>query len=307
MIIVIGGPTAVGKSELACITAKKINGEIISADSMMVYKYMDIGTDKPKYCMHEVKHYLIDLLDPGEYFDAKMFEIAALMCIERIKEKGKVPLVVGGSYLYIQALLYSIADTPEPDWNLRVKLYRIAEQKGSKYLYEKLRVIDPEYAEKIHPNDLRRIVRALEVFVQSGRKFSSYHNWSEPRIDFIGFCIMRSWENIVKRIEDRVRRQIEQGLVEEVKKLMNMGFERFLTSSQAIGYKELIPYIKGEKSLEECVKEIIKNTKEFARRQIRWFKKQNWIEINLDEMSMEEASNFIIEKYRALTEKAPAT
>ena len=300
-LLIIGGPTAVGKSEIACCVAEKLQGEIISADSMAVYKYMDIGTAKPLECMKRVKHHLVDIVEPSGYFDAKIFEEEAKRLIEEIQRRGKVPIVVGGTYLYVQALLYGIDETPKPDWKLREKLYALAQKKGNEFLYEKLKAVDPKYALKIHPNDLRRIVRALEVFLLSGRPFSSYHRWDKPKLRHVGILLMRSRESLFKRIEERLKDMVKNGLLEEIKKLLEMGYERFLTSGQAIGYKEFVPCAKGEKPVEECLKEAVKNTKEQAKRQIRWFKKQGWHEINLDEVSFEEACRRIVEVYKAYT------
>ncbi|WP_448587723.1 tRNA (adenosine(37)-N6)-dimethylallyltransferase MiaA [Thermocrinis sp.] len=296
--IILGGPTASGKSQLACALAQTIGGEIISVDSMAVYKHMDIGTAKEKDC--RAPQHLVDILEPGEYFDAKLFEKLAVKTVEEIKSRGKIPILCGGTYLYFQVLLYGLAETPDPDWNLREKLYSIAEKKGSEYLYKKLKAIDPAYAQKVHPKDTRRIVRALEVFLQTGRPFSSFHTWESPRFNFLGFYIKRSWESLSIRIEERVKRMIEGGLLEEVKKLLNMGLEDFLTSQQAIGYKELIAYLKGQESLEDAVKKIIKNTKEYAKRQIRWFRRQGWKELDMDCLSVQEGVRFI---YNTLNEK----
>ncbi len=293
-ILIIGGATATGKSDLACCVAKRLGGEIVSADSMAVYRGMSIGTAKPVDCMREVKHHLIDILEPGDYFDAKMFEEKALEAIEEIRKRSKLPMVVGGTYLYLQALIYGIEDTPPPNWSLRKRLYSVASEKGKEYLYRKLVVVDPKYASKIHPNDVRRIVRALEVFIETGRPFSSFHRWGRPKIEFEGFHVVRSWESLSRRIELRVRKMVEEGLLEEVRELIDMGFEKFLTSSQAIGYKELVPYLRGEKSLEECVEEIVKNTKAYAKRQIRWFRKQGWREIDLDRLTLEEACEEVV-------------
>ncbi len=298
--LIIGGPTAVGKSEIACEVAKRLGGEIISADSMAVYKHMDIGTAKPLECMKQVPHHLIDVVEPGGYFDAKIFEEKAGELIRDIKERGKVPIVAGGTYLYIQALIYGIDDTPKPDWNLRNKLYKIAEKRGREYLYKKLKVVDRAYAEKIHPNDLRRTVRALEVFINSGRPFSSFHSWGKPKIDFVGIYLKRNIKNLYKRIEERIMDMVRRGLLDEVKKLLEMGYENFLTSGQAIDYKEFIPCAKGERPLEECIREAVKNTKEQAKRQIRWFRKQNWEEIDLDLLTKEEAVRRIISIYNKL-------
>ncbi len=297
MLLVIGGPTAVGKSDLACLVAKKIGGEIISADSMTVYRGMDVGTAKPLECMKEVKHHLIDVVDPGDYFDAKIFEEMALRAVKEIESKGKVPVVVGGTYLYIQALLFGIEGTPKPDWKLRKKLYAVAKEKGSLHLYKKLKAVDPAYAEKIHPNDLRRIVRALEVFINTGRPFSSFHRWEKPRLPYKGYFLIRSWESLSKRIEDRLRSMLEEGLLDELRKLLKMGFKNFLTSPQAINYKEFVPYLEGKISFEEAFKEAVRNTKEYAKRQIRWFRRQGWREVDLDRLSMEEAADLIVRTF----------
>ena len=288
-LIVVGGATAVGKSSFATELALRVGGEIVSADSMSLYRGMDIGTAKPVREREMVRHHLIDLFEPGERVDAKIYEREAVLAIRDIRSRGRIPILTGGTYLYIQAVLYGIEDTPPPSWGLRKRLYRIAQSKGSQRLYHILRAVDPPYAGKVHPRDLRRVVRALEVFVESGRPFSTYHRWDSARFDYVGFYVKRSWESLSRRIEMRVREMIEKGLLEEVKKLLEMGFESFLTSSQAIGYKELVPCIRGKKSLEECVEETIKNTRSYAKRQIRWFRKQGWIEIDLDRLSLQEA------------------
>ena len=288
-LIVIGGPTAVGKSQIAAELALRIGGEVISADSMCLYRGMDIGTAKPLEEMKKVPHHLIDVFEPGERVDAKVYERLAMEKIEEISSRGKVPFLVGGSYLYIQAVLLGIEETPPPDWALRDRLYRIADEKGGDFLYGKLMAVDPDYAKKIHPHDLRRIVRALEVFLLTGKRFSEFHRWSEPRFRYTGFYLKRKWENLSERIEERVRKMVREGLLEEVRRLYEGGLEGFLTSSQAIGYKEIIPFLKGQKPLEECLEEVVKNTKEYAKRQIRWFRKQGWIEIDLDRLRGEQA------------------
>lgn len=306
MLIVIGGPTASGKSQVCCLLAQRIGGEIISADSMCVYKHMDIGTAKPIECMKKVPHHLVDVVEPGQVFDAKLFEELALKALQEIRTRGKVPLVCGGTYLYLQALLYGIEETPPPDWKLRARLYQIAEEKGSEYLYAKLKVIDPIYAEKISPRDTRRIVRALEVFVNSGRPFSSFHHWNKPRFDFSGFYLSWSWEALSKRIEERAQKMLQDGLVREIRLLLQMGFESFLTSPQAIGYKEFIPCVKGEKPIQECLKDTIKNTKEYAKRQIRWFRKQGWKEIKMDTLGIDGAVEEILNYVRRSTKAKDA-
>ncbi|MFN7065008.1 MAG: tRNA (adenosine(37)-N6)-dimethylallyltransferase MiaA [Aquificaceae bacterium] len=292
MLIVIGGATGSGKSEVCCLLAKRIGGEIINADSMCVYRGMDIGTAKPLECMGEVRHYLVDVVEVGEVFDAKLFEEMSIKAIEEIEKKGKMPILCGGTYLYVQVLLYGIGETPTPDWRLRERLYHIAQKRGSEYLYQKLRAVDPAYAQKISPKDTRRIVRALEVFINSGKSFSSFHGWGAPCMPFKGFYLVWSWESLTKRIEERAKKMLQGGLIEEIRELLQKGFEGFLTSPQAIGYKEFIPYLKSEKSLEKCLQEMIRNTKEYAKRQIRWFRRQGWTEIDVESLGI----NMAVEK-----------
>ncbi len=301
-LIVITGPTATGKTEIGIELAKKINGEIISADSMMVYKYMDIGTAKPtKEEMQGIPHYLIDVVEPPEDFSAKDFVEKADEKIKEILEKEKVPIIVGGTWLYIQALLYGLAKAPEGDWKIREKLYK----EDNISLYSRLKEIDPKYASKIHPNDKKRVIRALEVYLTTGKPFSKYleeHSFKEKRYDFIGFVLTRPREEIMERVEKRVENMIKKGLVEETKNLVEKGFENAITSKQAIGYKELIPYIKNEISLEEAKEEIIKNTKKFAKRQIRALKNkfkedENWKWIDVSQYTKEEVFDKIIKNY----------
>jgi len=151
--------------------------------------------------MIELRHHLVNVVDPGEYFDAKLFEKLAIEAIRDIKSKGKIPLLAGGTYLYIQALLYGIEETPEPNWKLRRRLYRIASTRGKEHLYRQLKVVDPSYAKKIHPNDLRRVVRALEVFIETAKPFSSFHRWDRPRFRFLGIHVIRNWNTLSRRID----------------------------------------------------------------------------------------------------------
>ncbi|NPA54055.1 MAG: tRNA (adenosine(37)-N6)-dimethylallyltransferase MiaA [Aquificae bacterium] len=301
-LIIITGATATGKTDLAIELAKKINGEIISADSMMVYKYMDIGTAKPSIEERQgIPHYLIDVVEPSQDFSAKDFVEKADKKIKEIKNKGKIPIIVGGTWLYIQALLYGLAKAPEGDWEIREKLYA----EDTKKLYEELKKVDPDYANKIHFNDKKRIIRALEVFYITNKPFSQFlkeHSFAEKRYRFCGYVINRPKENIMERIEKRVEKMLEMGLIEETENLLKMGFEKALTSMQAIGYKELIPYIKGEKKLDEAKGEIIKNTKKFAKRQLRAFRskfneKKDWEWLDISSYTNEEVLDKIIKKY----------
>ncbi len=305
-IIVITGLTATRKSEIAVEVAKQINGEIISADSMMVYKYMDIGTAKPTpEEMQGVPHYLIDVVEPDYNFSAKDFIELAQEKIKDIQKRGKVPVIVGGTWLYIQTLLYGLSEAPPTDWKIREILYK------EKNLYEKLKQIDPEYAAKIHPNDTKRIVRALEVYEISGKPFSSFqkeHSFKEKKHDFIGFVFHTDRERLWDRIEKRVDKMFRLGLVDEVKNLMDMGYENSITAKQAIGYKEIIPYLKGEISLDEAKDMVVKNTKDFAKRQKRAFRSKlksenGWLWIDPFTYTKEKLLDTIIKKYEVEVSK----
>lgn len=294
-IIVISGATATGKTEISIELAKKIDGEIVSADSMMVYKYMDIGTAKPtKEEMEGIPHYLIDIVEPEKIFSAKDFVEEADKAIHNIFKKGKIPIVVGGTWLYIQSLLFGLSEAPEGNWELRKSLYK----KNNDELYEDLLKVDKEYAQKIHKNDKKRIIRGLEVFYTTGKPFSTFqkeHGFREKKYNFTGFNFERDRDEIMERIEIRIEKMFEKGLVEEVEKLIKMGYENFITSNQAIGYKEIVPYIKGEVDLETAKQNLIKNTKKFAKRQLRTFKNKFEFEnINLSDYTKGEVLDKII-------------
>ena len=310
-LIVIGGPTGVGKTELSLKLAEEIDGEIISADSMAVYKYMDIGTAKPSVMERKrIKHYLIDVVEPNETFSIKQFIDLADRAVREIWSKGKVPIVVGGTYMYIHPFLYGLADTPPGDWKIRNELYRRAEREGKEKLWKELVKIDPVYAKKIHPNDLRRIVRALEVYTLTGKPYSSFHtNWdnAEPRYNFLGVFLVRPWEVQYRRIKNRVWDMVRGGLLGEIRHLLEMGFKEAITSPQAIDYKEFLPYFEGKRNLLECIYDTIKHTKEQAKRQLRWFKRyKNWLRLDLEELTTRGAVEKIVEEYRKKFNQYPS-
>ncbi|ACD66917.1 MAG TPA: tRNA (adenosine(37)-N6)-dimethylallyltransferase MiaA [Sulfurihydrogenibium sp.] len=297
-MIVIAGATATGKTELCIKLAKLLDGEVISADSMMVYKYMDIGTAKPSVEEREgIEHYVIDVVLPSQNYSVKDYIEDFDKAVQKIREKGKIPIVVGGTWLYIQGALYGLSDAPESDWTLREKLYSLVNLE----LYTQLQKVDPEYANKIHVNDKRRIVRALEVYYLTGKPFSFFinqHNFKSKRYNFLGFILERDRQELMDRIEIRVEKMFEKGLVEEVKKLVDMGFKDSLTSMQAIGYKEILPYLDKKISLEDAKKCIIENTKDFAKRQIRTFRnKTDFEKIEASKFEVNEMLDYIYRKY----------
>jgi tRNA dimethylallyltransferase len=297
-MIVIAGATATGKTELGIKLAKLLDGEVISADSMMVYKYMDIGTAKPSVEEREgIEHYVIDVVLPSQNYSVKDYIEDFDKAVQKIREKGKIPIVVGGTWLYIQGALYGLSDAPEGDWTLREKLYSL----DNLELYTQLQKVDPEYANKIHVNDKRRIVRALEVYYLTGKPFSFFinqHNFKSKRYNFLGFILERDRQELMYRIEIRVEKMFEKGLVEEVKKLIDMGFKDSLTSMQAIGYKEILPYLDKKISLEDAKKCIIENTKDFAKRQIRTFRnKTDFEKIEASKFEANEMLDYIYRKY----------
>lgn len=272
-IVIISGPTAVGKTNISIKLAKAINGEIISADSVQVYKGMDIGSAKiTEQEMQGVKHYLIDCLGPDENFDVSVFQKMAMAAVDEICNNGKIPIVVGGTAFYIQALLYGIDfDEEEHDDSYR----NLLNDMDVDTLYEKLTTIDPGYALTVHKNNKKRVVRALEYNHFTGKLFSEYNSEQSlkaPVFDFFYFVLDDERLKLYNNIEIRVDRMIKDGLVEEVKALLDSGFSRDLVSMQGIGYKEICSYLCGEISLEEAVLDIKKNTRHFAKRQLTWLR-----------------------------------
>ncbi|MDF2987069.1 MAG: tRNA isopentenyltransferase MiaA [Eubacterium sp.] len=281
-VIVIAGPTASGKTNLSIELAKHLDGEIISSDSMQVYKYMDIGTAKPTAAeMQGIKHYLIDEILPSEEFNVVKFKELAEKYIEEIINKGKQPILVGGTGLYISSLVNNITfSETQIDWELREKLTKEAEEKGAGYVHEKLKEVDPSAAESIHPNNVKRVIRALEVYYQT-QKPITYHNEISRAIpskyNFIILALTMEREKLYDRINKRVDIMLENGLVNEVEKLVEMGFGDSITSMQGIGYKEILAYLKNEISLDEAVENIKRESRRYAKRQITWFKRMNEI------------------------------
>ena len=275
-IIIITGPTAVGKSELSISLAKDISGEIISADSMQVYRGMDIGTAKirPEQ-MQGVKHHLIDILDPDEEFNVSSFVDCANDALKKIYKGGAIPIVAGGTAFYIQALLKQVdfSDDSGKDDELRNRL----EKQDADELFKKLQEADPESCKAIHKNNKKRIVRALEYYYLTGKKISEHNEeqkQKDPEFNFVYFVLTDERSRLYDRINARVDKMFEDGLLDEVRALKKAGYSSGLTSMQAIGYKEIYSYLNGTISLDEAGELIKQNTRHFAKRQLTWFRKE---------------------------------
>ncbi len=278
-LVIIAGPTATGKSAVSVDLAKKINGEIISADSMQVYKYMDIGSAKitPEET-GGVKHYLTDILDPKESFNVVEFQKLAKEALGDIYKAGHIPIVVGGTGFYIQALLYDIDFTEtDEDESYRKELAGIAEREGPEALHKMLEEVDAEAAEKIHPNNIKRTIRALEFHKKTGGRISE-HNAAEREktspYNFAYYVLTMDRQLLYKRIDERVDKMFDDGLVDEVRNLKDMGCRKDSVSMQGLGYKEVFDYLDGEVSLEDTKRIIKRDTRHFAKRQITWFKRE---------------------------------
>lgn len=278
-MIILTGPTAVGKSALSVELAKQINGAIISADSMQVYRHMDIGSAKiTPGEMQGITHYMIDELEPDEEFHVVRFVTMAKEYLNKIYADGKIPIIAGGTGFYIQALLYDIDFTKQQcDETYREKLEALAKERGAEYLHEMLREVDPASAEAIHANNIKRVIRALEFYHLSGKKISE-HNETERQkqspYNFAYFVLTDERAKLYDRIDRRVDAMVEAGLVDEVKKLKAMGYSRKMVSMQGLGYKEILAYLDGEYTLEEAIYIIKRETRHFAKRQLTWFKRE---------------------------------
>ncbi len=278
-LIIITGPTAVGKTALSVRLAKAIGGEIISADSMQVYRHMDIGSAKiKKEEMDGVPHYLIDVLDPEEEFNVTVFQKMAKEAVEEIYSHGHIPIVAGGTGFYIQALLYDIDFTENgEDTSIRMELEKLGQERGAEYLHNLLRDIDPDSAEEIHENNMKRVIRAIEYYRQTGERISEHNKREREKkspYDFLYYVVNTDRARLYERIDRRVDLMLEQGLVEEVMHLKEMGLTRDMVSMQGLGYKEILDYLQGICTLEEAVYVLKRDTRHFAKRQITWFKRE---------------------------------
>ena len=278
-LVILTGPTAVGKTALSIRLAKEIGGEIISADSMQVYKGMDIGSAKIRSEeMQGIPHYLIDELDPDEEFHVVRFQQMAKTYLQQIWQRSHIPIIVGGTGFYIQALLYDIDFTENKNDDVyRQEMEQLASEKGAEYLHQMLAEIDPKSAQDIHANNVKRVIRALEFYHETGQKISE-HNEKERQktspYNFAYFVLNDDRSRLYQRIDQRIDIMLEEGLVEEVKRLKVKGYTRDMVSMQGLGYKEILDYLAGEISLDEAVYRIKRDTRHFAKRQITWFKRE---------------------------------
>lgn len=303
-LIILTGPTAVGKTKLSLELAKKVGGEIISADSMQIYEMMDIGSAKiKKEEMQGIPHHLIDCISPSQEFNVVIFQKMALNAMEEIEKRNKIPIIVGGTGFYIQSVLYQIDFTPNEDQGeVRKELETLALTKGKEYLHEKLREVDPLSAREIHANNQKRVIRALEYYRLTGEPISKHNieqRQKESPYDFSYFVLNDKRESLYQRIDQRVDEMVSQGLVEEVRALKNMGYDRSFVSMQGLGYKEILDYLEDKISLDEAVYRIKRDTRHFAKRQITWFKREKeviWIQKDLFDYDEEKILNYMLEK-----------
>ncbi len=308
-MIVLTGPTAVGKTKLSIALAKAVGGEIISADSMQVYRHMDIGSAKITHEeMQGVPHHLIDVLEPSDAFNVVVFQQMCKECLAGIYERGHIPIVAGGTGFYIQALLRDIDFTEnEENREYRTGLEQLAAEKGAEYLHEMLVKVDPESAGAIHANNIKRTIRALEFYHLTGTKISD-HNEAEREkpaaYNSCYFVLNDDREKLYERIEKRIDEMLENGLVEEVQRLRAMGCHRGMVSMQGLGYKEILAYLEGEMSLEEATAILKRDTRHFAKRQLTWFRReQDVIWVNKDAFGYDEEQilDFMLGKLREHT------
>lgn len=294
-VIIVAGPTAVGKTKYSIEIARALGGEIVSADSMQIYKYMDIGSAKPtKEELSQAKHYLVDEIDPRDDFSAAEYQFLAKKYIEQIFESGKMPVISGGTGLYLNSLIYDMDFSVMPKQSdFRRKLEREAELHGVQTVHERLKALDPAAAERIHPNNLKKVIRAIEVLETTGEGIKEFSESFVPTGDY--GCILiglnRNREELYSRIDERVDQLMEAGLVKEIESLLDKGLTENNISMKGIGYKEIIAYLHGEYDLSEAVRLVKQNTRHYAKRQLTWLRRyQNMTWFNLSEYESEESA-----------------
>lgn len=285
-VIVIVGPTCSGKTKLSLSLAEKLKTEIISADSRQIFKYLTIGTAKPSLKeIQAVKHHFIDELNPDDEFNADIFSRRAKEIIQNLLENNLVPIVVGGSGLYVKALIDGLTQTVISDKALRQELLELRKSLGNEYLYEELKKIDPVSAGKMLPQNWKRVIRAIEVFRLTGKPIWQHHseNISQDEFNFVQYGLLWNRKKLYENIENRVDKMLSDGLVEEVQQILKMGYSKDLNSLNTVGYKEIIDFIENKITFEQAIYLIKRNTRRFAKRQITWFnsdKRINWFVIN---------------------------
>lgn len=304
-LIILTGPTAVGKTSLSIRLAQALNGEIISADSMQVYRYMDIGSAKiTKQEMEGVPHHLIDVLDPHEEFNVTIFQAMARQALAGIYERGHIPIVTGGTGFYIQALLYAI-DFKENDSNgtIRRELEQLGEEYGNEYLHQILYQMDPEAAHQIHANNRKRVIRAIEYYRLTGQPISEHNRQEREKTSpyhFYYFVLNCNRELLYRRIDQRVDEMIASGLVTEVERLKNMGCHRGMVSMQGLGYKEILDYLEHRCTWEEAVRVLKRDTRHFAKRQLTWFRRERdvrWLELEQFNQDQQQVLAYILREF----------
>jgi len=300
-LFVVLGPTAVGKSDLGIDIAERLGGEIINADSLQVYKYLNIGTAKPTPSeLKRVKHHLIDIVSPDQDFNAGMFRSAAASVIQELHDSGKNIILLGGTYLYVKVLLSGLIEGLPASPEIRENIKKLRLTFGLPYVYERLRMLDPEAASKIHPNDYVRTERALEVNYLTGQKMSelqAVHSFQDQDYQYEKIGISLDREILKDRIEKRVDKMLEEGFIDEVKGLREKGYTPELKPMQSIGYKEINQYLDGDLDFDKAVELIKRDTKRFAKRQMTWLRKDNeitWFEKDRDVLSA--ASGYFSDK-----------
>lgn len=293
-IVVIAGPTAVGKTRIAIDVAKRINGQIVSCDSMQLYRYMDIGSAKPtKEQLNEVPHHLVDVIDPKESFSVVEYQKMAKAAIQKIFDDEQTPVIAGGTGLYLNSLLYDMDFGADPgDDAYRNQLFSIAEHQGNEALFAKLQAADPKAAARIHPNNVKRVVRALEAVRFGGKGLSDFATVNQKTKDYDAVLIglTRERTQLYQRIDERVDQLVANGLLEEVRSLSSMGFTSKDIAMKGIGYKELLDHLAGAYDLPTAIDLIKKNTRHYAKRQMTWFKRyqeMEWFDLTNDQSEEE--------------------
>ncbi len=299
-LVAIAGPTAIGKSQIGIEIAKILQTEILTADSCQVYRGMDIGTDKPTLLeRQDVPHRLIDLVQPDHAFNVGDFRRHALTEISRLHSQGLLPLVVGGTGLYIRGLLRGLCPGPPANWPIRQALTQEATERGWSFLHEKLQKVDPDLARRLHPNDQPKVLRGLEVYHTLGiplSKVQQQHQFQETSYPFLLIGLTMERQCLYRRIDTRVAREIDKGLVEETQQLLKQGYSRNLGSMKGLGYRQFSGYLAGEYSYDEAVRLLKRDTRHFAKRQMTWFRKEpqiHWITVQESEIPIHTAARIL--------------